>query len=142
GGRSALQIEFVEAIRGGSKGLTLPEGGTFDVTIPAGIQNSQVLRLRGKGRPGLGEGEPGDALVEIAVKPHPFFLREGNDVYLDLPVTLSEAVLGARVTVPTPTGAVTMTVPKGSNTGTVLRLRGKSATRTHGSHEHDLVSLK
>src|SRR5215469_2644872 len=120
--RYHLPIEFLEAVTGATKRLTLPEGGTLDVTIPAGIQNGQVLRLRGKGRPGIGEGEAGDALVEIAIKPHPFFLREGNDVYL-----------GARVTVPTPTGAVTMTVPKGSNTGTVLRLRGKC---------DELVSLK
>ena len=102
----------------------------------------QVLRLRGKGRPGIGDGEPGDALVEIAIKPHPFFAREGNDVHLDLPVTLSEAVLGARITVPTPTGAVTMTVPKGSNTGTVLRLRGKGVLRGDGSHGDELVRLK
>ena len=140
--RYHLPIEFLEAVTGATKRLTLPEGGTLEVTIPAGIQNGQILRLRGKGRPGIGEGEAGDALVEIAIKPHPFFLREGNDVYLDLPVTLSEAVLGARVTVPTPTGAVTMTVPKGSNTGTVLRLRGKGVRRRDGSHGDELVSLQ
>jgi DnaJ-class molecular chaperone len=140
--RYHLSIEFLEAETGATKRLTLPEGGTLDVTIPAGIQNGQVLRLRGKGRPGIGEGEPGDALVEIVVKPHPFFAREGNDVYLDLPVTLSEAVLGARINVPTPTGAVTMTVPKGSNTDTVLRLRGKGVLRRDGSHGDELVRLK
>ena len=90
-----LPIEFLEAITGETKRLTLPEGGTLDVTIPAGIQDGQVLRLRGKGRPGVGEGEAGDALVEIAVKPHRFFTREGNNIYLELPVTLSEAILGA-----------------------------------------------
>ena len=82
------------------------------------------------------------ALVEIAIKPHPFFAREGNDVYLDLPVTLSEAVLGARITVPTPTGAVTMTVPKGSNSGTILRLRGKGVLHRDGNHGDELVRLK
>jgi DnaJ-class molecular chaperone len=91
--RYHLPIEFLEAVTGATKRLTLPDGETLDVTIPAGIQNGQVLRLRGKGRPGIGDGEPGDALVEIAIKPHPFFAREGNDVHLDLPVTLSEAVL-------------------------------------------------
>jgi DnaJ-class molecular chaperone len=80
-----LPIEFLEAITGETKRLTLPEGGTLDVTIPAGIQDGQVLRLRGKGRPGIGEGEAGDALVEIAVKPHRFFTREGNNIYLELP---------------------------------------------------------
>jgi DnaJ-class molecular chaperone len=140
--RYHLSVEFLEAVTGATKRLTLPDGETLDVTIPAGIQNGQVLRMRGKGRPGVGEGEPGDALVEIAIKPHPFFAREGNDVYLDLPVTLSEAVLGARINVPTPTGAVTMTVPKGSNTGTVLRLRGKGVLRRDGSHGDELVRLK
>ena len=137
-----LPIEFLEAITGETRRLTLPDGGTLDVTIPAGIQDGQVLRLRGKGRPGVGEGEAGDALVEIAVKPHRFFTREGNDIYLDLPVTLSEAILGARINVPTPTGSVTMTVPKGSNTGTVLRLRGKGVPRRNGGHGDELVKLK
>jgi DnaJ-class molecular chaperone len=137
-----LPIEFLEAITGETKRLTLPEGGTLDVTIPAGIQDGQVLRLRGKGRPGVGEGEAGDALVEIAVKPHRFFTREGNNIYLELPVTLSEAILGARINVPTPTGSVTMTVPKGSNTGTVLRLRGKGVPRRNGGHGDELLKLK
>ena len=137
-----LPIKFLEAITGETKRLTLPDGGTLDVTIPAGIEDGQVLRLRGKGRPGVGEGEAGDALVEIAVKPHRFFTREGNDIYLDLPVTLSEAILGARINVPTPTGSVTMTVPKGSNTGTVLRLRGKGVPRRKGGHGDELVKLK
>jgi DnaJ-class molecular chaperone len=137
-----LPIEFLEALKGETKRLTLPDGEILDVTIPAGIQDGQVLRLRGKGRPGIGEGEGGDALVEIAIKPHSLFAREGNDVYLDLPVTLSEAVLGARINVPTPTGSVTMTVPKGSNTGTVLRLRGKGVPRRDGGHGDELVKLK
>jgi DnaJ-class molecular chaperone len=140
--RYHLPIEFLEAVTGATQRLTLPDGKTLDVTIPAGIQNGQVLRLRGKGRPGIGDGEPGDALVEITIKPHRFFAREGNDVYLDLPVTLSEAILGARITVPTPSGAVAMTVPKGSNTGTVLRLRGKGVLRRDGSHGDELVRLK
>jgi len=140
--RYELPIEFLDAVTGAVKRLTLPEGGTLDVTIPAGIQNGQVLRLRGKGRPGLGEGEPGDALVEITIKPHSLFTREGNDIYTDLPITLSEAVLGGRVNVPTPTGSVTMTVPKGSNTGTVLRLRGKGVLRRDGGHGDELVRLK
>jgi DnaJ-class molecular chaperone len=140
--RYQLPIDFLEAVTGATKRLTLPDGKTLDVTIPAGIQNGQVLRLRGKGRPGIGDGEPGDALVEITIKPHRFFAREGNDVYLDLPVTLSEAILGARITVPTPIGAVAMTVPKGSNTGTVLRLRGKGVLRRDGTHGDELVRLK
>ena len=97
-------IEFLDAVNGATKRLTLPEGGSLDVTIPSGIQEGQILRLRGKGAPSLGEGEAGDALVEISINPHRFFTRHGDDIHLDLPVTLAEAVLGARIRVPTPTG--------------------------------------
>ena len=99
------------------------------MTIPPGIENGQMLRLRGKGAPGRGEGPPGDALIEIEVRPHRFFRREGDDIHLELPITLSEAVLGGKVTVPTPTGTVMMRVPKRSNTGSVLRLHGKGVPR-------------
>ena len=124
-----LSIEFLDAVNGATKRLTLPEGGSLDVTIPPGIQEGQILRLRGKGAPSIGEGEAGDALVEISVNPHRFFARHGDDIHIDLPVTLAEAVLGARIEVPTPTGSVILTVPKGSNTGTVLRLKGKGVPR-------------
>ena len=137
-----LPIEFVEAIAGANKRLTLPGGGTLDVTIPPGIVDGQVLRLRGKGAPGAGKGGFGDALVEVEIKPDRFFTREGDDIHLELPVTLTEAILGARIRVPTPTGAVTMAVPKAANTGTVLRLRGKGAPRHGGGHGDQLVKLK
>lgn len=137
-----LPIEFIESIAGANKRLTLPDGGTLDVTIPPGIVEGQVLRLRGKGAPGLGKGGFGDALIEVEIKPDRFFTRAGDDIYLELPVTITEAVLGARITVPTPTGAVTMAVPKGSNTGTVLRLRGKGAPRHAGGHGDQFVKLK
>jgi len=136
-----LAIEFLDAVNGATKRLTLPDGGTLDVTIPPGIEAGQILRLRGKGAPALGEGAPGDALVEISVNPHRFFSRQGDDIHLDLPITLTEAVLGARVRVPTPAGAVTLTVPKGSNTGAILRLKGKGVTRP-GGHGDELVKLK
>ncbi len=136
-----LSIEFLDAVNGTTKRLTLPEGGSLDVTVPHGIQEGQVLRLRGKGAPSIGEGEAGDALVEISVTPHRFFTRHGDDIHIDLPVTLGEAVLGARVEAPTPTGSVILTVPKGSNTGTVLRLKGKGVPR-RGGHGDELVKLK
>ena len=136
-----LAIEFLDAVNGATKRLTLPDGGTLDVTIPPGIEAGQILRLRGKGAPALGEGAPGDALVEISVNPHRFLSRHGDDIHLDLPITLTEAVLGSRVRVPTPTGAVTLTVPKGSNTGAVLRLKGKGVSRP-GGHGDELVRLK
>ena len=136
-----LSIEFLDAVNGTTKRLTLPEGGSLDVTIPHGIQEGQVLRLRGKGAPSIGEGEAGDALVEISVNPHRVFVRHGDDIHIDLPVTLAEAVLGARIEAPTPTGSVILTVPKGSNTGTVLRLKGKGVPR-RGGHGDELVKLK
>jgi DnaJ-class molecular chaperone len=136
-----LSIEFLDAVNGGTKRLTLPEVGTLDVTIPFGIQEGQTLRLRGKGAPSIGEGETGDALVEISINPHRFFARHGDDIHVDLPVTLAEAVLGARIRVPTPTGPVNLTVPKGSNTGAVLRLKGKGVPR-RGGHGDELVKLK
>jgi DnaJ-class molecular chaperone len=136
-----LAVEFLDAIKGASKRLTLPDGGTLDVTIPPGIQEGQILRLRGKGGPSGGEGETGDALVEISITPHSFFTRVGDDIHLELPVTLTEAFLGSSVKVPTPTGPVMLKVPKGSNTGTVLRLKGKGVRR-QGGHGDELVKLK
>jgi DnaJ-class molecular chaperone len=137
-----LPVEFLEALNGATKRITLPDGGTLDVVIPAGTRDKQVLRLRGKGGPGLGGGPPGDALVEIDVEPHKFFTRNGDDIHLELPISLPEAVLGAKLDVPTPSGPVRMTVPKGANTGTVLRLKGKGAPRSDKSHGDEYVTLK
>jgi DnaJ-class molecular chaperone len=137
-----LPISFVESITGANKRLTLPEGGTLDVKIPPGLVDGQVLRLKGKGAPGTGMGGPGDALIEVGVLSDQRFVREGDDITLELPISLSEAVLGGRVPVATPTGHVTMSVPKGSNTGTTLRLKGKGAPRRGGGHGDQFVKLK
>jgi DnaJ-class molecular chaperone len=137
-----LPIDFVESITGATKRLTLPEGGTLDVTIPPGLLDGQTLRLKGKGEPGLGTGEPGDALIEIEVRPDPRFTRDGDDITLELPISLSEAVLGAQIRIPTPTGEVIMTLPKGSSTGTRLRLRGKGAPKRGGGFGDEFVELK
>jgi DnaJ-class molecular chaperone len=137
-----LPIDFVESIAGANKRLTLPDGGTLDVTIPPGLVDGQVVRLRGKGAPGTGSGGHGDALIEVEVLPDRRFAREGDDISLELPISLSEAVLGGRIRVPTPTGDVTMTVPKGSNTGTTMRLKGKGAPRRGGGHGDQFVKLK
>jgi DnaJ-class molecular chaperone len=135
-------ISFVDSVTGANKRLTLPDGGTLDVTIPPGLVGGQILRLRGKGMPGTGTGAPGDALIEVEVLPDPRFTREGDDISLELPISLYEAVLGGRIRVPTPTGDVTMTVPKGSNTGTTMRLKGKGAPRSGGGHGDQFVKLK
>jgi DnaJ-class molecular chaperone len=137
----SLAVDFLDAVNGATKRITLPEGGSLDVTITAGIQQGQVLRLRGKGAPSPGEGEAGDALVEISIHPHPYFTRHGDNIHLDLPVTFAEAVLGAEIKTPTPTGPVILTAPKGSNTGTVLRLKGRGAPRAGGRGDL-LVKLK
>ena len=134
----ALTVDFLDAVNGARQRLELAPGKSLDVAIPAGVRDGQILRLAGQGGPGLGGGPAGDALIEIRVAPHALFRREGDDILLDLPVTLSEAVLGGRVTVPTPSGAVTMTVPPHSNTGTVLRLRGKGVA----GKGDELVTLK
>src|SRR5215831_1320461 len=120
-----LTIDFVTAATGGKQRLSLAPEEWLDVTIPAGVKDGQVLRLRGKGGPGFGGGPAGDALIEVHVAPHPLFRRDGDNVLLELPVSVAEAVLGARVSVLTVTGPVTMTIPKGSDTGRQLRLRGK-----------------
>ena len=108
-----------------SRRLELAPGKSIDLTIPAGVHDGQVLRLAGQGGAGLGGGPNGDALIEIHIAPHQVFRREGDDIRFDLPVTLGEATLGGRVTVPTPSGAVAMTIPPHSNSGTALRLKGK-----------------
>ncbi|MBV9825929.1 MAG: J domain-containing protein [Alphaproteobacteria bacterium] len=130
-----LTIDFVEAVTGGKQRLALAPEEWLDVTIPAGIEEGQVLRLKGKGGPGFGGGTAGDALIEVHIAPHPLFHRDGDNVHLELPVSLTEAVLGARVAVPTVTGPVTMTIPKGSDAGTRLRLRGKGVQRRRGGKD-------
>jgi len=137
-----LTVDFLEAVNGATKRITMPEGGTLDVVIPAGTHDGQILRLRGKGGPAMGDAPPGDALVEVEVQPHRLFTREDDDIHIELPISLTEAVLGATLDVPTPTGTVRMTVPKGANTGRVLRLRGKGVARKDGSRGDEYVALK
>lgn len=121
----ALEVDFLEAVNGASKRITLPTGETLDVKLPKGTADGQTVRLKGKGGRGYQGGPDGDALVEISVRPHPQFRREGNDILLDLPVAIDEAVLGGPIEVPTVSGKVKMTIPPGSNTGKTLRLKDK-----------------
>jgi DnaJ-class molecular chaperone len=120
-----LTIDFLDAVNGTTRRVTLPDGRTLDVRIPAGVRDGQIIRLRGQGMPGIGDGAPGDAMVEITVAPHPVFRREGDDIIVELPVTLREAILGATLEVPTIKGQVRLTIPPYSGTGTRLRLRGR-----------------
>lgn len=137
-----LAIEFLDAVNGGTKRVTLPDGSTVDVTIPPGTREGQVLRLRGKGSPGLGGGPAGDLMVEVSVGEHRHYKRRDDDILLDLPVSLTEAVLGGKIEVPTPAGAVMVTVPKGSNSGTVLRLKGRGVKKRDGSRGDAFVTLR
>jgi DnaJ-class molecular chaperone len=127
----ALTLGFLEAANGTSRRVLMPDGRTLDVKIPAGIEDGHTIRLKGQGRPGIGGGPPGDALIEVTVAPHPFFRRVGDDLIVDLPVTLTEAQLGASVSVPTIKGTVKLTIPPGSGDGTRLRLRGRGIRQGH-----------
>ncbi len=138
----ALTVDFLTAINGTRQRLSVSPDKSLEVNIPAGVRDGQILRLAGQGAAGLNGGPPGDALIEIRVAPHPFFGREGDDIHLDLPVTLGEAVLGGKVTVPTPSGAVTMTIPANSNSGRVLRLKGKGAPRGDGARGDQYVTIR
>jgi DnaJ-class molecular chaperone len=140
--RYHLDLSFLDAVNGGKQSIVLPDGTTLDVNIPPGTRDGQTLRLKGKGRPAMGDGPPGDALIEISVLPHPYFTRKGDDIYLDLPISLKEAVLGAKIKVPTPSGTVTVAVPKWSSTGRVLRLKGRGVPRSDGSKGDQYVTLK
>lgn len=141
--RYTLEVDFLEAVNGARKRVTLPEGGALDLTVPEGVTDGQVLRLRAKGAPGIGGGEPGDALVEIKVRPHARFRRAGDDIQMDVPITIDEAVLGAKIEVPTITGKVTLTIPKGTSSGRTFRLKGKGARDlTTGAIGDQLVTVR
>jgi len=118
-----ITVEFLDAAKGCTHRITLPDGKMLDVQIPAGIEEGQQIRLRGQGDVGISGA--GDALVEINIKKHPQFRLEGTDIHMNLPVKLEDAVLGAKIEVPTIDGSVTMSVPKGANSGQVLRFKGK-----------------
>ena len=141
--RYTLEIDFLEAVMGARKRVTLPEGGALDLAVPEGVTDGQVLRLKGKGSAGFRGGEPGDALVEIKVRPHPQFKRVGDDIALELPITIDEAVLGAKIEVPTIGGRVQLTIPKGTSSGRVFRLRGKGVRNlTTGTTGDQLVTVR
>jgi DnaJ-class molecular chaperone len=138
-----LQVAFLDAASGATRTITLPDGKTLEVTVPEGAEDRQMLRLKDQGMPGYGGGPPGDAYVELHIQPHPFFHRKDDNVHVEIPVTLREAVLGGRIQVPTITQPVTVTVPKGSNSGTTLRLRERGIrNRRTGQRGHQLITLK
>ena len=130
--RLRLTLDLEDAIRGTSKRVLLPSGGAVDVTIPKGSREGQVLKLKGKGEPARGPGPAGDLLIELAIRAHPTYRSEGADLHMDVPISVPDALLGAKVDAPTPDGAVSLTVPPGANSGQVLRLKGRGGIDEHG----------
>jgi DnaJ-class molecular chaperone len=137
--RARLDIDLEDTITGATKRIGFNDGRTLDVTIPKGAADGQTLRLKGQGQQGRG-GAFGDALIELKVRPHPIYKREGADLTMDLPVSLPDAVLGGKVEAPTPDGPVSLNVPRGSNSGAVLRLKGKGAYDAKGGTRGDLMA--
>jgi DnaJ-class molecular chaperone len=123
--RYRMEVDFLDAVNGGRRRVTMSDGRSLDLAIPAGLNSGQTLRLKSQGLPGAGGGPAGDALVEITVGQHALFKREGDDIRMDLRISLAEAVEGGKVPVNTPQGAVSLSVPPGSNSGDLLKLRGK-----------------
>jgi DnaJ-class molecular chaperone len=135
--RASLDIGLEEAIAGAKRRISFSDGRTLDVTIPKGAYDGQVLRLRGQGAPG--RAGAGDALIELTIRPHPLYRRDGDNLVMDVPVSVPDAVLGGKVEVETPDGPVTLTVPKGSNSGRMLRLRGRGLSDS-GGRRGDLMA--
>lgn len=135
-----LKVPFADAAVRKDQRITLSDGKTIDLKLPAGVEDGTQMRLKGKGE--QGPGGAGDALVTIAIESHPFFKRDGDDVRLDLPISLDEAVSGAKVKVPTVEGAVMLTIAPCTSAGKVLRLKGKGFTKKDGNRGDQLVSLE
>ena len=135
-----LKVPFEDAVALKPQRITLADGKTIDLKLPQGLEDGTKIRLAGKGQEG--PGGRGDAIVTIEIAPHRFFRREGNNIRLDLPVTLKEAVLGAKVNVPTPEGTVMLTIPQGTSSGRVLRLKGRGFTAKDGKRGDQLVTVE
>jgi DnaJ-class molecular chaperone len=135
-----LSVSLPDAALCAGQRITLADGKTVDVKLPKGAEDGMQIRLAGKGD--IGPGGPGDAIITIALAPHPYFRRDGDDIRLDLPISLTEAVAGGKVRVPTADGAVMLTVAPGSSSGRMLRLKGKGFTRKDGTRGDQLVRLE
>ena len=140
--RYRMEVDFLEAVNGAKKRVTMPDGRTLDLSIPPGLEDGQTLRLRGQGEKPTG-GAAGDVYVEIKVSDHDVFVRNGDDIHVEAPISLREAVLGGKITVPTISGDVSVTVPKNASSGTVLRLRGRGVPKAKaGAAGDQYVKLK
>ncbi len=141
--RYTLEIDFLESVGGAKKRVTLPEGGVLDLAVPEGVTDGQVLRLKGKGGLGQQGGPAGDALVEIKVRAHAQFKRQGEDILVEVPITIDEAVIGAKIEVPIISGRVQLTIPKGTSSGKIFRLKGKGVqNKSNGITGDELVTVR
>ncbi len=138
---SELTLTLEEAHRGTTRRVTLPNGRTVEVKIPAGVREGSVIRLAGQGEPGLG-GQAGDLYLKVRLQKHPIFTVSGDDVYVEVPITPWEAVLGGKIRVPTLEGTVEVTLPPGSQSGQKLRLRGQGLNRRRGGRGDQYVQLR
>jgi len=139
--KARANVDFVDAMKGGKVRVTLSAGRALDVGIPAGVETGKTLRLRGQGHPGRDGGPSGDAFVEIVIRDHPHFRRDGDHIRLDLPISLKEALFGGVVRAPTLDGLVEVRVPAGANSGAQLRLRGKGAPKDDGGRGDQIIRL-
>jgi len=137
-----LPVDFLDAVNGAKKRVTMADGKSLDISIPAGVEDGQTLRLRGQGEPGVSGGPAGDVYVDISVRPHALFERDGDDIHIEAPISLKEAVLGGKITAPTIAGDVSITVPKNSSSGAVLRLKGRGVARDGKAAGDQYVKLK
>ena len=140
--QAVVSVPLADIVHGAKARVSLPTGRDLEVSIPVGIEDGKQIRLKGQGQPGVNGGSAGDAIVTVRVAAHPYFRVDGADLRLDLPITLYEAVLGAKVAVPTLEGQVEMSLPAGTNGGRVLRLRGKGMVRAGGARGDLLVALR
>ncbi len=136
------RVSLEDIVNSGKAQVTLPSGKTVNVTLPKGVEEGEKIRLKGQGHPGQNGGAAGDAMVEIRLRPHKLFEVKGADLHLDLPLTLYEAVLGAKIRTPTLSGAVNLTIPENASSGKVMRLKGKGLPTKTGGHGDLLVKLQ
>jgi DnaJ-class molecular chaperone len=140
--RYELAVDFLDAVNGATRRVTMADGVVLDVALPKGLRDSQTIRLKGKGRPGTDGAPAGDALVAVSVRGHPTFRLDGDNIHVTLPISLADAVLGGKARVPTISGEIALTVPESSNGGRVLRLKGRGVQRAGKPAGDQLVTLQ
>jgi molecular chaperone DnaJ len=135
----SISLDFLDAVNGAEKKIRLSNGSVIKVKIPAGVHEGGKIRIPGKGEPGIMGGAPGDLLIEPSIKSHPYFRRKDNDIEMDLPITLTEAIEGAKVKVPTIHGDVDLKIPANSQSGKRMRLKEKGIIKKNAKGDHYII---